>query len=1288
MPEPTDPVTTNDDAAPASSPPERRGERAGPRAVRSARPQRRSDERDLSGSRFGAYALLSHLGSGGMGTVYVGRAVNESANVPVGTRVAIKVLRHELHSSAEYRERFLREALLGGEIVHETVVRALDLGTLRLDGRQLTYLVMELVEGTTLKEMLVRFARLPEALVHEIAVQVTEGLSAIHAANVVHRDIKPSNILVTHGQRVRIMDLGIARLSGDDEEITRIGQFTGSVAYAAPERFGGGTTDSSADLYSLGVSLYQLVTGRLPFRSSDLAAVVRAHMAERPRRADSVCEDVSPFLAEVIDTLLQKEPADRFESAAELLGVLRDGERSAWWAERESVVRSAGRFAQRIPIRRDAELCGRNEELDRMKALWARALTGHGAVVELTGEPGVGKTRLVDALALSIHEPDAQVLYGSFPPGSPRDAIVSSLVAHLGTAGLEERLATLIEPQELAPTLAAHLRQGHRGVGATSDAGTVLEGLLVELMHGLASESPLLWIIDDLHFANADAHRQVLALARAVADFPILLVVAARTNTTEMFTGKLRLLDQLERVDLKRLSPRAVIELVRDALGNHVMADRIGAEIAVKSDGVPFFAVEMIRPLEENDNVERLPDGSLEKTTRVDRIGVPAAVRALLEARLTVLEPEDRSLLDLAAVLGFEFDADCLAQSFNVPRIHVLRRLADIARRTQVVRPSGRLFRFDHHQIQETIYADLQEALREEYHALAARYVCAAHGVSLDAPDDIAPDAAVMVVRHALRGPDPQTVADLAHLVCDRLEKACRYADAHEMATLMLERGAVRDGVARATTLCQSGVLLRSLGRLDEAVSATRQAIELAKGCGSPELVTQCYCELASTSLSIGAVDDAVAAAKTAIASYDDDTRAGIQAFAHQLLGDACMYRGQANEALGHFRTGSKICIDADERPAIPDSLLALGRAHLRLGEPNKTIELARRAMQIARELERPVKVSDCLGLIAGAILELGRSTEALPHLRKQMEILQRVGARDRLCIATSNVAAALFEAGQCARSRSYFARQLQLARELGDRARELTGCVNLSLVHAALGHIGEAIEFADTAKTLADVLDLPPRSAIAHTTHSSLYRLLGRADLAAVEADAAEKLGATVGDAWITGMSTVEIARVRLDLGQRDEARALLSRAVETFEKSNNAAFECQARVLLGRIALESGDRDGAVRELRVALDLGTTAQRSDTVIIATALLVATGDRTPDEADACFRAHTESLGIPTRIEAHFVMYRACKDATHVQAAHALLTQLAATAPSEHRESLLHGNPVHAAICREFARIS
>ncbi len=1287
MTEPTDPTTEHDEAAAADSPPRGRRKGDGPRGARSARPERTGEELDLAGARFGAYSVLSHLGSGGMGSVYVGRAVDESANVPVGTRVAIKVLHHELHGSAEYRERFLREAVLGGEIMHEAVVRALDLGTLKLNDRQVTYLVMELVEGTTLKEMLVRLTRLPEALVHEIAIQVAEGLSAIHTANVVHRDIKPSNILVTHGQRVRIMDLGIARLSGDDEEITRIGQFTGSVAYAAPERFGGGTTDYSSDLYSLGVSLYQLVTGRLPFRSSDLASVVRAHMAERPRRADSVCEDVSPFLAEVIDTLMQKEPEDRFVSADVLLGVLREGEDSDWWAARESIVRSAGRFAQRIPIRRDAELCGREEEFGGLKKLWSRAVKGRGAVVELTGEPGVGKTRLVDSLALSIEEPDAQVLYGSFPPGSPRDAIVDSLVAHLGTADLEQRLSTLIASDDLAPMLVEHLKQSHRNSGATSDAGTVLEGLLVELMRGLANEAPLLWIIDDLHFANADAHRQILALARAVADSPILLVTTARTSTTEMFSGKLQLLDHLERVNLSRLSPRAIIELVRDALGNHVMADRIGAEIAFKSDGVPFFAVEMIRALEENDNVERLPDGSLEETTRVDKIGVPTAVRALIETRLTDLEPEDRNLLDLAAVLGFEFDADALAQSFGVPRIHVLQRLAGIARQTQVVRPSGRLFRFDHHQIHEVVYADLHEALLEEYHALAAQYVCAAHGASLDAPDDIAPDVAVMLVRHALRGPDPATVADLAPMVCDRLEKAHRYADAHELSTLMLDREAVREGYAHANALRQSGVLLRSLGRLDEAISSVKQAIDLAGSCESAQLLSQCYCELASLSLTIGAVDDAVAAAEFAIESYDDDTRAGIKAFAHQLLGDACMYRGQSAEALGHFKTGSTICIDADERPAIPDSLLALGRARLRLGDPQKCIEFSRQAMQIAREVERPVKVADCLGLIAVGILELGRPLEALPHLRKQMEVLQRVGARDRLCIATSNVAAALFESGQCARSLPYFARQLQLARELGDRARELTGRVNLSMVHASLGHIPEAIEFADSATALAVEVDLPPRSAIAHTTHSSLFRLLGRADLAAVEAEAAQNLGAKIGDAWITGMSIIEIARVRLDLGERDAAHALLARAVEMFHKSNNAAFECQARVLLGRIALESGDRESAVKELRAALELGATAERADSVILATALLVAAGDRTTDEAEARFREYTERLGIPSRIEAHYVMYKACRDATHLHAAHALLTQLAGVTPTEYRDSLLRGNPVHAAVCRAHDEI-
>ena len=177
---------------------------------------------------------------------------------------------------------------------------------------------MEYVEGRTLRALLEDLGTVPEALVREIGRQVAEGLAAIHEAGVVHRDVKPENVLITDDHRVRIMDLGVARIQDASVALTQEGQFAGSLLYAAPEQLRRGTVGPAADLYALGVVLHELATGRNPFRAEDAAGVMRAHLEERPPTLTEVDPDLSPFLAEVVSTLLEKDPAKRFPSAADL----------------------------------------------------------------------------------------------------------------------------------------------------------------------------------------------------------------------------------------------------------------------------------------------------------------------------------------------------------------------------------------------------------------------------------------------------------------------------------------------------------------------------------------------------------------------------------------------------------------------------------------------------------------------------------------------------------------------------------------------------------------------------------------------------------------------------------------------------------------------------------------------------------------------------------------------------------------------------------------------------------
>jgi serine/threonine-protein kinase len=256
----------------------------------------------------GQYTILEKLGQGGMGAVY--RATQHS----VGREVAIKVVNAHLVSDPEAIKRFLREAKLASRLGHPNAVTVIDFGQTD-DG--VFYLVMELVNGRTLDQVIeAERAFKPERVVR-IAAQVCDALEGAHALRIVHRDLKPSNIMLLASGRdlIKVLDFGLAKSVAVDQTpttMTGAGALLGTPAFMPPEIALGQPCDGRADLYSLGVVLYLLGSGRLPFQAGSAAELIAMHGTEPA----PPMQGVPPALAQVIDRMLAKDPADRYQTAA------------------------------------------------------------------------------------------------------------------------------------------------------------------------------------------------------------------------------------------------------------------------------------------------------------------------------------------------------------------------------------------------------------------------------------------------------------------------------------------------------------------------------------------------------------------------------------------------------------------------------------------------------------------------------------------------------------------------------------------------------------------------------------------------------------------------------------------------------------------------------------------------------------------------------------------------------------------------------------------------------------
>jgi serine/threonine-protein kinase len=264
----------------------------------------------------GRYEIETTLASGGMGAIF--RGIDYMLRRPV----AIKVLHPHLAQTGA-AERFFREGRVLGSLMHPNLATIFDMGS----ENGLPYLVMEFVDGESLAAIIERDAPLSRAAGMPIALQLCRGLAYMHERGVVHRDIKPQNILITNGDRVRIVDFGIAR-GPEASEMTAPGWVMGTAQYLAPETVAGEAATARSDLYSLGVVLYRLFTGRLPFDGDDPFAVAMLHRTAPVPEPSRFVPGINPALAEVLLRLLEKDPDDRYPSAAAVAAALAGAGRS------------------------------------------------------------------------------------------------------------------------------------------------------------------------------------------------------------------------------------------------------------------------------------------------------------------------------------------------------------------------------------------------------------------------------------------------------------------------------------------------------------------------------------------------------------------------------------------------------------------------------------------------------------------------------------------------------------------------------------------------------------------------------------------------------------------------------------------------------------------------------------------------------------------------------------------------------------------------------------------------
>jgi diguanylate cyclase (GGDEF)-like protein len=741
-----------------------------------------------------------------------------------GGEYALRLLHHDATKHPELAREFRRQCARLAVIDSPGLSRVHQVG---MAGDR-PYVVMDFIDGTSLSARLAG-GPVPERAAVQIGADLAGALQAAHEHDLVHRDVKPDNVVVTGGGAARLVDFGLSVQVVRGATGTAVTEaVAGTLIYCAPEQAGmlNRPVDARSDLYALGVVLFECVTGAPPFAAADVGELMHLHATSPVPDPRALAPGLSATFAAIIVRLLAKDPDDRYQSAAGLLADLR---------------RLGAEPGQAFPLGLndgptqiiEARLTGRGTELAALRDRWADSVAGRGGIAVLRGPTGAGKTRLAAELGAQVAATGGTVLRGSAAPGDSRplapiraavDSYVRTLLAQPGdTSAATAMLRAAAGPSAgLVTGLSAALAEA---LGVPEVAGEIgLErhsAAVADLLAGLARNAgPVLLHLDDVQWFDDGTVRVLEQLTTALPEVPLLVLGTARDDerVPEVAATLERLGGGLDTdITLSALPADAAGALIESFTGGLRLDAQDAAAITKLTGGNPFVTLAYAGAM--------MDAGLLQPhwgAWRVDMAGVrdlalPADAAQLLLRRTGELDPASRRLLQVAGIVGTDFEPDLIAEVAGVDRGRVLDVLADAGRRGLVEHRDGG-HRFLHDSIRLSLVQDLAE---DEVHLLHRR-VAATLGRRPDCDE-------YDLVRHCMHsGPDRDPELMLLAGQAAGARALAEYAPDTALTYLEYAAAAAETGglAVGSPFLRLLGMAYHQNGRFDDAISTLTAALD------------------------------------------------------------------------------------------------------------------------------------------------------------------------------------------------------------------------------------------------------------------------------------------------------------------------------------------------------------------------------------------------------------------------------------------------------------------------------
>ena len=681
-----------------------------------------------------------------MGDVYLARDEH------LGREVAIKILPLERLKRPSTVDRFINEARAASALNHPNIVTIHDFGEAEV-GR---YIVMEFVRGETLREFVGREVSVETAI--DLAKQIAKALATAHEANIVHRDIKPENVMVRMDGIVKVLDFGLARWEASSAQMSTIrrthtGALLGTLRYMSPEQVRGEKAQSSSDIFSFGVVLYELVTGSHPFEQPSQFDVLQAICSRSPAPPCRINSRISSDLENLILRMIEKDHRDRPGA----LDVLKELENMT----SPSVTRELTR------LRRRRLMVGREDELAGLRQAFDHVTHNGGLLISIGGEAGIGKTTLVEDFLDELKAGRQPCAIGR---GRSSERLAGT-EAYLPFLEAFEDLLRSDDDGSFRDLIRRFAPKWYVQVTSisTMDAGSIAatqwaspEHLKRELAGFLEQASrlrPLVLFFDDLHWADASSLDLIEYVSGKFTSMNVLILATYRPGELLLNKrpfGPLKLDLQARRVcrdiELSFLSREQVQNYLELEFPRHRFPAAFSQLIHSKTEGNPFFMTEVLRSL-RNERVIAEEDGRwiLAKSMPNIERDLPESILGIIQRKVDVLQDTDRRILSAASIQGYEFDSAVVAKTLQLDpadveeRLDVLERMYSFVRRLREHEfPDQTLtlrYRFVHVLFQNFIYNSVILTRRQHWSADVARTLL---GFYKERTVDIAAELAVL----------------------------------------------------------------------------------------------------------------------------------------------------------------------------------------------------------------------------------------------------------------------------------------------------------------------------------------------------------------------------------------------------------------------------------------------------------------------------------------------------------------------------------------------------------------